>query len=121
MFVDYVVGNPNSGIINNIVTYPTIDQATLLTANENGGEHNISLGFHAIEFLLWGQDTMATSAGLRPYTDYLTTGGTASNQARRGQYLNTTVDILLAGLQQVRDALGSCGKRKLSFRIFSHG
>jgi putative iron-regulated protein len=108
-YVDYVKGNPTSGIINNIATYPTIDQATLLGANENGGETNISLGFHAIEFLLWGQDTMSTSAGTRPYTDYLTTGGTASNQARRGQYLNTTIDILLAGLQQVRDAWDPAG------------
>ena len=103
-YVDYVIGNANSGIINDVVTYPTINQATLLSANESGGETNISLGFHAIEFLLWGQDTSANSAGLRPYTDYLTTGGTATNQARRGQYLNTTIDILVAGLQQVRDA-----------------
>ena len=108
-YVDYVKGNSTSGIINNIATYPTINQATLLTANENGGEENISLGFHAVEFLLWGQDTMATSAGTRPYTDYLTTGGTASNQARRGQYLNITVDILLTGLQQVRDAWDPAG------------
>ncbi|MBA2611195.1 MAG: hypothetical protein H0U95_04435 [Bacteroidetes bacterium] len=102
-YVDYVTGNATAGIINNSTTYPTIDQATLLTANENGGEENISLGFHAIEFLLWGQDLSASTAGVRPYTDYLTTGGTASNQARRGQYLNTTVDILVAGLKQVRD------------------
>lgn len=103
-YVDYVSGNANAGIINNIASYPTIDQATLLTANEEGGETNISLGFHAIEFLLWGQDLSSSSAGMRPYTDYLTTGGTAANQARRGQYLNTTIDILISGLKQVRDA-----------------
>jgi putative iron-regulated protein len=108
-YVDYVVGSPTVGIINNTTTYPTIDQSTLLTANENGGEENISLGFHAIEFLLWGQDLSASSAGMRPYTDYLTTGGTAANQARRGQYLNTTIDILIAGLQQVRDEWDPAG------------
>lgn len=108
-YVDYVSGNATAGIINNATAYPTIDQASLLNANENGGEENISLGFHAIEFLLWGQDTSATSAGTRPYTDFLTTGGTASNQARRGQYLNITIDILIEGIQQVRDAWDPAG------------
>ncbi|MBA3681299.1 MAG: iron-regulated protein [Bacteroidetes bacterium] len=103
-FVDYVVGSPTVGIINNATTYPTIDEATLLSANENGGEKNISLGFHAIEFLLWGQDLSATAAGMRPYTDYLITGGTAANQMRRAQYLSVTMDILIAGLKQVKDA-----------------
>lgn len=104
VYVDYVQGDPNSGIINNIAGYPTIDQATLITANENGGEANISLGFHAIEFLLWGQDLSTTGAGARPYTDYLTVGGTASNQARRGDYLKVAADVLVAGLLQVRNA-----------------
>jgi putative iron-regulated protein len=108
-YVDYVSGDANAGIINDITTYPTIDQATLLTANEDGGEENISLGFHAIEFLLWGQDLSSSSAGARPYTDFLTTGGTASNQARRGQYLNTAIDILIEGLKQVRDAFDPAG------------
>jgi putative iron-regulated protein len=103
-YVDYVIGNDSTGIINNLAQYPTINVTTLLNANENGGEENISLGFHAVEFLLWGQDVSATSAGTRPYTDFLISGGTASNQARRGQYLNTTIDILIAGLKQVRDA-----------------
>jgi putative iron-regulated protein len=107
-FVDYVKGNATAGIINNPTAYPTIDEATLLGANENGSEVNISLGFHAIEFLLWGQDTLANDAGTRKYTDYLTTGlgsvATASNQARRSQYLSVAVSILESGLKKVRDA-----------------
>jgi putative iron-regulated protein len=102
-YVDYVVGNDNAGIINNPLTYPTIDATTLLNANENGGETNIALGYHAIEFLLWGQDLSATTAGNRPYTDFIT-GGSASNQSRRLSYLVVAADILVAGLQQVRDA-----------------
>ncbi len=103
-YVDYVVNSNLSGIVNDSINFPLINASVLLAANENGGEENISLGFHAIEFLLWGQDLSANSPGLRPYTDYLETGGTASNQMRRGQYLNTTVAILLSGLKQVRDA-----------------
>lgn len=103
-YVDYVQGNVNSGIINDVVNFPVINMTTLINANENGGEENISLGFHAIEFLLWGQDLSTSSSGNRPYTDYLSTGGTATNQTRRGEYLNTTIEILVAGLKQVSDA-----------------
>jgi putative iron-regulated protein len=102
-YVDYVVGNDNAGIINNPPTYPTIDATTLLNANENGGETNIALGYHAVEFLLWGQDLSAATAGTRPYTDFIV-GGTAANQSRRLTYLLVATDILVAGLQQVRDA-----------------
>jgi putative iron-regulated protein len=103
-YVDYTASSAITGIVNDLANYPTINQTTLIQANENGGEENIALGFHAIEFLLWGQDLSSASAGTRPYTDYLTIGGTAANQARRGQYLNATIDILVAGLKQVRDA-----------------
>ncbi|MGV3631446.1 MAG: imelysin family protein [Bacteroidota bacterium] len=104
-YIDYVDGAPNSGIINNTAQYPAIDINTLVTANENGGETNISLGFHAIEFLLWGQDFNSASAGQRSFTDFLTDGtGTASNQARRGQYLLVCCEVLLQGLNQVKTA-----------------
>ncbi len=48
----------------------------------------MSLGFHAIEFLLWGQDFNKDAPGDRPHTDYLTdASATAPNGDRRGQYL----------------------------------
>lgn len=101
-FVDYVNGDSNAGIINHPELYPTIDKATLEGLNENGGEKNISVGYHAIEFLLWGQDLTTPSAnqpGQRPYTDYVTgAGGTASNQARRANYLKVCADLLTDNL-----------------------
>lgn len=103
-YVDYVQDAPNSGIINNPSSYPVIDATTIVTANEMGGEENISAGYHAIEFLLWGQDLDANGAGARAYTDYLTSGGTNSNQERRGQYLKVLADVLVAALEQVRNA-----------------
>lgn len=104
-YVDYVDGAPNSGIINNTSAYPTVDVSAIVTANESGGETNISVGYHAIEFLLWGQDMSAATAGQRPYTDYVQGGGgTASNQDRRGAYLNICVDVLVQALEQVRNA-----------------
>jgi len=102
-YVDYTVDNAASGIINDPTNYPTIDATTIINANEFGSETNISCGYHAIEFLLWGQDLSATTAGTRPYTDYVI-GGTASNQLRRGQYLSACAQILVDALDQVKDA-----------------
>jgi putative iron-regulated protein len=98
-YIDYVDGAQGSGIIND-ATNPDITKDFLSGANENGGEKNISTGYHAIEFLLWGQDLTAPSenkAGLRPFTDYVS-GGTAANQERRGLYLKVCADLLTDNL-----------------------
>ena len=98
-YIDYVDGDPDAGIINGS---ETIDAATLEGLNEQGGEKNIATGYHAIEFLLWGQDQSTTGPGDRPYTDYVTDGqGTAANQERRGQYLTVAGDLLVGHIEQV--------------------
>lgn len=109
-YIDYVDGAATAGIINNISQYPVISETALVNANEFGGEENISLGFHAIEFLLWGQDFYANSAGQRPYTDFVTDGtGTAQNQQRRAQYLQVCCDVLVAALEQVKNEWSTTG------------
>lgn len=103
--VDYTRDSVASGIINN--TDLPIDEATLRGANEDGGEENIAVGFHPIEFLLWGQDSPDPSDGMpgqRSHTDYLTVGGTNENQDRRGAYLDLLGDLLLDDLQSLVDA-----------------
>lgn len=97
-YIDYVDGNLTSGIINNLTDFPTISTTLIDTLNGKVNEESISCGFHAIEFLLWGQDFNATGPGQRPYTDYVT-GGTNSNQIRRGQYLLACVDLLVQDLE----------------------
>jgi putative iron-regulated protein len=98
-YVDYVEGMPDAGIINDPDGYPIIDTQLLSELNEQGGETNIATGYHAIEFLLWGQDTSADGPGDRPWTDYDTSGaGTAANQDRRGVYLLAAADLLVADL-----------------------
>ena len=92
-YIDYVAEDPMSGIIND--TAMPISAEELEALNEQGGEKNIATGFHAVEFLLWGQDQSETGPGSRPATDYVT-GGTAENHDRRGAYL-TTVSAMLAG------------------------
>ncbi|MCA9868166.1 MAG: hypothetical protein KC410_16900 [Anaerolineales bacterium] len=93
-YVDYVAGAPDAGIINNVADYPEITPALLESLNESGAEENISVGYHAIEFLLWGQDLSADGSGSRDYTDYTT----AANAERRGQYLLAAADLLVSHL-----------------------
>ncbi len=101
-FVDYTVDDSTSGIVNNPVLYPNIDKATLQAANEAGSETNVATGYHAIEFLLWGQDLSASGPGARPFTDYV--AGQGRNAARRAQYLNEVVKLLADDVASVYDA-----------------
>lgn len=89
-----------------------ITAKVLTDLNENGGEANVSSGYHAIEFLLWGQDQDynnpledkvthgAMVAGKRPLSDFTTD----KNKQRRLDYLKAATDKLLADVITVRDA-----------------
>jgi putative iron-regulated protein len=98
-YVDYVTSSPKAGIVNNTAKYPTITTDVLVETNEKGGEKNISTGWHAIEFLLWGEDTTAGSPGQRPVSDY-TLG---PNATRRAEYLRLTTDLLVDDLTGVAE------------------
>jgi putative iron-regulated protein len=96
-YIDYVTGDPTAGIINGT---QTIDAAALESLNEQGGEENIATGYHAIEFLLWGQDESDSGPGARPFTDFATDGAaTAPNPERRGTYLGVVSALLVTQLQ----------------------
>ncbi|WP_045860777.1 imelysin family protein [Teredinibacter purpureus] len=109
-------------IIADVDSFPSITADTLTANFELGGdERNVTTGYHAIEFLLWGQDLNEdlagtgerdTSAGQRPYTDYVTgiscTSGADSADAsiceRRGDYLLAAGDLLIDDLQALVEA-----------------
>lgn len=93
-YVDYVVGKPNAGIIND--RRVAITKASIIKLNERGGEENISTGWHAIEFLLWGQDLSTTGPGDRQADDYV--DGKKPNADRRRAYLQTVTDLLIDDL-----------------------
>lgn len=92
------------------VTTITVEAITEL--NENGGDANVATGYHAIEFLLWGQDqdysnfvkdgvtNGATTAGQRPLTDYTTD----ASAERRKAYLNSAAAKIVADLKVVNSA-----------------
>lgn len=123
-YIDYLIGASHgystystgpidtTGIINKPALYPNINATVLIQGNQpdggaqdgTGNPVDVSVGYHAVEFLLWGQDATPASAkipGQRPYTDYLTSGGTAPNAARRGQYLQAATDLIVSNLQEL--------------------
>lgn len=74
------------------------------TLQEAGGiEANVATGYHAIEFLLWGQDLNGTGpgAGERPYTDYDAKNCTHGRCDRRAEYLQAASDLLVSDLQEM--------------------
>jgi putative iron-regulated protein len=93
-YVDKVEGADNAGLINDRSF--AITPESISEQNERGGEENIATGWHAIEFLLWGQDLSESGPGNRAYTDFV--DGKAANADRRRQYLAVVTDLLVEDL-----------------------
>ena len=119
-YIDYVDNNGtivNGGIINNAALYPEITKQLLISLNEDGNEKNISTGYHAIEFLLWGQDLTAPSEnkpGQRAHTDFVD-GGTNLNQDRRRDYLKVCADLLTDHLSELVSEWEQAGAYRTTF------
>ena len=109
-YVDYVEGKADAGLIND--RNFAITKQAISEQNERGGEENIATGWHAIEFLLWGQDHSETGPGDRAFTDFA--DGKAPNAERRRQYLSVVTELLIDDLTTLAKAWrpGS----KLNFR-----
>jgi putative iron-regulated protein len=69
----------------------------------DGVQANVATGYHAIEFLLWGQDLNGTNpgAGNRPWTDYSLDSCTNGNCDRRRAYLQAAVELLVNDLEEM--------------------
>ncbi len=79
---------------------PDLLKNTLQEAD--GVEANVATGYHAIEFLLWGQDLNGNGpgAGNRPWTDYAVGDDcTNDNCDRRGAYLKAATQLLVSDLE----------------------
>ncbi len=103
LYTANVVANTSLQIGTEKVDASRITKALLQeNLHEAGGvEANVATGYHAIEFLLWGQDLNGTGkgAGDRPWTDYSTSGCTNGNCARRAEYLKTVTSLLIDDLE----------------------
>ncbi|MCW5696476.1 MAG: hypothetical protein KIS96_07030 [Bauldia sp.] len=98
-YLDYVEGDPDAGIVND----PSIElnRASVVRLNLAGGETHVTTGWHAIEFLLWGEDLSADGPGARPATDYVAGEG---NNDRRRELLRIATQILVNDLTVVTAA-----------------
>jgi putative iron-regulated protein len=83
---------------------PAFLQASL--AEAGGIETNVATGYHAIEFLLWGQDLGGSGpgAGKRPATDFDAANCTGGNCDRRAAYLKSATDLLVTDLTYMAQA-----------------
>ena len=94
-YVDYVAGKPKAGLIND--RRVQISKASLSRLSGRGGEENVSTGWHAIEFILWGQDVSITGPGDRPFEDFV--DGKKNNADRRRTFLQTVTELLVDDLR----------------------
>jgi putative iron-regulated protein len=102
------------GIINMPGVLKNITAAGLDDLNAAGGDENISAGYHAVEFLLWGQALNETGPGERPASDY-DLDGPRKNPARRAKYLTVAIDGIIGHLQEVADAWTPGAEYRVAF------
>lgn len=101
LYTANVIANQQIKFGGKVLDAARIDWKLLRKLHEVGGvEANVATGYHAIEFLLWGQDLNGTrpGAGNRPWTDYAKQGCTNGNCDRRAQYLAVATQMLVDDL-----------------------
>ncbi|WP_313664435.1 imelysin family protein [Shinella sp.] len=104
LFVGNVIANPKLEIAGKAIDATTITPEVLQELHEAGEvEANVATGYHAIEFLLWGQDLNGTGpgAGNRQASDYDTANCTNGNCDRRAAYLKAASSLLVTDLQEM--------------------
>ncbi|CAO3382318.1 imelysin family protein [Azospirillum argentinense] len=80
-------------------------------------EANVATGYHAVEFLLWGQDLNGTGpgAGDRKATDYAKGKDCTNGHCdRRAQFLTVATQMLVEDLEEMAKAWGAKGKARAS-------
>lgn len=110
-YIDYVEGNPTAGLVNDGTLKLDID--SLEGLNQKQDEADVTTGWHAIEFLLWGQDLSASGPGNRPHTDYV--AGSPGAERRRLYLQLVTAELVkeldgLAAQWQPGDAKNYAGQ-----------
>ncbi len=108
LYVANVIANPSLKAGGETIDATEITPALLADSLQEAGEveTNVATGYHAIEFLLWGQDLNGTEAGAgnRPATDFDPANCTGGNCERRIQYLQAATDLLITDLEEMAKA-----------------
>ena len=98
-YIDYVRGLPYAGIIADKAI--PITEGAIVQKNQADDEADVSTGYHALEFLLWGQDLSLDGPGSRPVSDYI---GDEPATERRRAYLRIVTDLLVKDLKYLVDS-----------------
>ncbi|MCO5059181.1 MAG: peptidase, partial [Rhizobiaceae bacterium] len=99
-----IIANDTVSVGGETIAAPEITPQVIRSLHEVGGvEANVATGYHAIEFLLWGQDLNGTGAGAgdRPHTDFDPANCTGGHCDRRIQYLTAASDLLQSDLEEM--------------------
>nr|WP_239025338.1 imelysin family protein [Rhodoligotrophos defluvii] len=107
LYTANIIANKTITVGGETVDASTITPELLEQLQEAGDiETNVTTGYHAIEFLLWGQDRNSTGpgAGDRPPTDFDMANCTNGNCDRRAAYLQAATDLLVKDLSDMADA-----------------
>ena len=97
-----VIANPQITVAGRTLDAAQITPELIQSLHEiDGIEANVATGYHAIEFLLWGQDLNGTGpgAGVRPATDFDPANCTGGHCDRRIQYLQAATLLLISDLE----------------------
>lgn len=115
-----IIANPVVGIGGISVDANEITPALLAEALHtiDGVDANVATGYHAIEFLLWGQDLNGTDpgAGARPWTDYALEQCSNANCDRRRDYLQAVTQLLSTDLEEMVQHWNEGGAALTDFR-----
>ena len=114
-----IVANPKLMVGGQMIDATHITPALLEQLHElDEVEANVTTGYHAIEFLLWGQDLNGTDpgAGIRPASDFDTGSCSNGNCDRRAAYLKAATDLLVSDLEWMTAqwAAGGEGRRSVT-------
>lgn len=97
-----IIANTEVQVGEDKIDVTEITAEKLASLNELGGsEANVATGYHAIEFLLWGQDLNGSNpgAGARPASDFVVgEGATGGNNERRRAFIKAAADLLVSDL-----------------------
>ena len=97
--IDAVRGAPLAGLVHRFEIPMT--RANILAQDQSTDEADVTTGWHAIEFLLWGQDFNANGPGQRLATDFSelkSDHAEAKANQRRRTYLKLLVELLIDDL-----------------------
>jgi putative iron-regulated protein len=102
LYTSNIIANKSIKLSGEVIDTSNITTDLLAnTLHEVGGiEANVATGYHAIEFLLWGQDLNGTHAGAgnRPASDFDTKNCKVGHCDRRSAYLLTAGQLLIDDL-----------------------